>query len=192
MKLSHIAFTVFTVFSCSLSHADTRNPFDPTGAKTPAGKLPGRQPAPGVAMAPQFPALPPVLPPPLPAARPPAPSAALEDVVEQPEKKKAKASQRQAAATACPLKVKSESVAAPAFGGLVEIELQGSSKSCVSAVMVEQSWLEVQELNDPSAIRIAVDANENSTPRQSNIVIANAGRSVTVTLVQEGRVARTR
>jgi hypothetical protein len=53
--------------------------------------------------------------------------------------------------------------------------------------LVEESWLEVKDLSDPSAIKLAVDANDTSAPRQSNVVIANAGQSVTVTLVQEGR-----
>jgi hypothetical protein len=90
-------------------------------------------------------------------------------------------------AAACQLKPKSESVAAPAYGGIVLVTLQGGSRDCVSAVLVEESWLEVKDLSNPSAIKLAVDANDTNLPRQSNVVIANAGQSVTVTLVQEGR-----
>jgi hypothetical protein len=198
MKISHLTFAAIAAFSGTLSHADTRNPFDPaSAAKVPVEKQDkargARSMPPGTNPVAPFPQLPPVLPPPLPAARPPA-AATMPAEVEEPteRKKRSKSTQMQATAAACQLRVKSESVAAPAYGGLVTISLQGGSKSCVSAVMVEQSWLEVQELTDPDAIRIEVDANESSTPRQSNIVIANAGRSVSVTLVQEGRTPRGR
>lgn len=196
MNPSRLIFAVFAVLGCSTSHADTRNPFDPTTVKHSTRKATsppqGKALAPAALPTPPLPALPPVLPPPLPTPRAALPAESPTEQVDVGSKKKAKATPLQSTAASCPLKVQSESVAAPAYGGLVSISLQGNSKSCVSAVMVEQPWLEVQELNDAAAIRIAVDANESATPRQSNIVIANAGRSVTVTLVQEGRAARTR
>lgn len=198
MKLTHLAFMAIAAVSSAQSYADTRNPFDPSSAKARTekpGNVPGVRSEPPLGqVAPPFPALPPMLPPPLPAAHPPAPAPmpASAEATETSQKKRPKESQLESTAASCQLKVKSESIAAPAYGGMVSIGLQSSSKSCVSAVMVEQTWLEVQELTDPSAIRIAVDANESSTPRQSNIVIANAGRSVTVTLVQEGRTPRAR
>jgi hypothetical protein len=120
------------------------------------------------------------------------PASTTPESVEAGDKKKPKESQLESTAATCKLEAKSASVAAPAYGGLVSVTLVGGSKSCVSAVMVEQPWLEVQELTKPGAIRIAVDANDSATPRQSNIIIANAGRSVTVTLVQEGRTSRAR
>lgn len=178
---------------------DTRNPFDPSGSRV------GPRPAVNLSRpivrhdamptGPVAPMLPMVLPPPLPSPPSPAlpPKEARMVPAEAPTgRKKAKESTMAMTAAGCKLKAKSESVAAPAYGGIVVIALEGGSRDCVSAVMVEESWLEAKEISDASSIRLAVDANETSSPRQSNIIIANAGRSVTVTLVQEGRMPRAR
>jgi len=189
--------------------ADTRNPFDPASARSTASKAaPGqaRTAAPKAeassvsSSAMTAPMLPPILPPPIPPAPaklpldlppPAAPAPAPASAVEAAPAKSKESPMRQAAA-ACKLKAKNSSVFAPAHGGLVTIELLGSGKDCASAVMVEQPWLEARELNDPTAIRVAVDANDTEAPRQSSIIIANAAQSLTVTLVQEGRIARNR
>jgi hypothetical protein len=187
--------------ACANAAADVRNPFDPasaapseTAAKQKskvlrASSLPARAP-----MLPDELLLPPVLPP-VPAARPPkhadVPRLAAE-TAEVPVSKKPKESILRATAASCKLKPRVESVAAPAYGGIVTVALLGSGRDCVSAVMVEEPWLEAQELSDPSLIRLAVDANSSGVPRQSKIVIANAGQSVTVTLVQESRPDRVR
>ena len=90
----------------------------------------------------------------------------------------------------CSLKVKSQSVAAPATGGIVSIQLLGK-RECVTAVLIEQPWLQESLASESSSISIEVDANALNTPRQSNIVLANAAHSVTITLVQEARPLRT-
>lgn len=178
---------------------DTRNPFDPSGAKaSPRPAATYTRPIvrhDAMSTGPVAPMLPMLLPPPLPL--PPSPVPRPPEARPMPleaatGRKKPKESTMAMTAAGCKLKAKSESVAAPAYGGIVVIALEGGSRDCVSAVMVEESWLEAKEISDASSIRLAVDANETSLPRQSNIIIANAGRSVTVTLVQEGRAPRAR
>jgi hypothetical protein len=123
---------------------------------------------------------------------PPPPDALDSPSVKASSGRKTREAPSRSAAAACTIKVKSQSVAAPSTGGVVTISLQGGGQDCVSAVLVEQSWLEARDLSDPSAIRLEVDANDTATPRQSNIILANAAQSVTITLVQEGRSSRAR
>lgn len=200
MKFSHIALVLLSGLGLGSAHAatDTRNPFDPSSARVAAKALPSKTSTrfDSVDAGASAPMLPLLLPPPLPF--PPAQALPPQEGSRAPaseavsSKKKPKQTVMGATAAGCKLKAKQDSVAAPAYGGLVTIALEGGSRDCVSAVMVEEPWLEAKELSDPSSIRLAVDANDSSSPRQSNIVIANAGRSVTVTLVQEGRSARPR
>ena len=93
----------------------------------------------------------------------------------------------------CSLKTKSNIIAAPSFGGTVVLSLQiTGGRECLSAVLAEQRWLEVKDLSDPSNVQLLVDPNDSELPRQSNIILANAAQSVTIVLMQEGRVARGR
>jgi hypothetical protein len=196
MKFSYIALALLAVLGSANAATDTRNPFDPTGAKLTQSKSSTRLDAASLPPGAGAPMPPLLLPPPLPYPPSPAPSSqeiahtAPSDAAAS--RKKPKQTAMSVTAAGCKLKAKQDSVAAPAYGGIVTIALEGGSRDCVSAVMVEEPWLEAKELSDPSSIRLAVDANDSSSPRQSNIVIANAGRSVTVTLVQEGRSPRAR
>lgn len=203
MKFSYMALGLLVVLGLGNASAatDSRNPFDPTSPKVStkggsSSKTSARLDAADAGASASAPMLPLLLPPPLPS--PPAPALSPQEGLRAStgeaasSKKKPRQTVMSATAAGCKLKAKQDSVAAPAYGGLVTIALEGGSRDCVSAVMVEEPWLEAKELSDPSSIRLAVDANESSSPRQSNIVIANAGRSVTVTLVQEGRSPRVR
>jgi hypothetical protein len=184
MKLTNAVIAVLLALGSASSFADTRNPFDPASATVNTRTL--RALPPPLKALPFLPPPPP--PPPQRAARP----AEMPKLPEEAVSGKPKEPTMRATAAACQIKVKAESIAAPSHGGIVTIVLQGGARDCVSAVLVREDWLEAQELFDPNAIKLAVDANEASTPRQSDIIIANAGQSVTVTLVQEGRSPRTR
>ncbi len=218
MKLSYALIAcMLAAAGANAAGQDARNPFDPATAKRstthaavqPQAPVAAAQRAAVAVRAPMLPeelSLPPVLPPALP---PPLPSPARRaDVPRLPPEapqapsgkpaketsasKPAKESAMRITAASCQLKARTETVSAPAYGGIVTIALQGSGRDCVSAVMVQEPWLEAKDLSDPALIRLAVDANSTSMPRQSNVVIANAGQSVTVTLVQEGRSDRSR
>lgn len=201
MKFTYAMLACVMVLACTNAAADARNPFDPASAAPGSTAAKPKAKAPVVsaplARAPMLPAellLPPVLPP-MPAASTAKPADVprlVAEASEAPASKKPKESVLRATAAGCKLKARVESVAAPAYGGIVTVALLGSGRDCVSAVMVEETWLEAQELSDPSLIRLAVDANISGAPRQSKIVIANAGQSVTVTLVQESRPDRAR
>lgn len=186
MKFTCIVVSVLWSMGCHPAFADSRNPFEPVRSQSKQG---------APALTRNAPVLPPVLPPPMApkpgsfqsiaAPRPP------KDVGEAPARTKPKESPMRSTAASCQIKVKTVSMAAPAFGGIVTLVLQGGARDCVSAVLVEENWLEAKEITDPNAIRFVVDANDGSAPRQSSITVANAGQSVSVTLVQEGRVPRT-
>lgn len=200
-----IFFLVACLFATSSALAEeSRNPFEPV--KVTASKKPSSaaQVAPPVEKLGELPPL--ILPPPAPEPPPapvprnaPVPAAKPADgfaMVETPERPAQKTKSRDPAARiqgACTLKSAVTIIAAPAAGGAVTLPLQVTGgRECLSAVLAEQSWLEVKDISNPSAVRLLVDANDAETPRQSNIVVANAGQSVTVVLMQEGRMARSR
>ena len=200
-----IFFLVACLFATSFALAEElRNPFEPVKVTASKKTTAPAQIPPPLEKPSELPPL--ILPPPAPEPPPvavpksaPAPAAKSGDgfvTVEAPEKPAARTKSRDPASriqASCSLKTKVSIIAAPAAGGAVTLPLQVSGgRECLSAVLAEQSWLEVKDISDPSAVRLLVDANDAETPRQSNIVVANAGQSVTVVLMQEGRMARGR